>query len=165
MDSYMETQTHMDIHTHTQSVFIVNVILGLCVIIACFACLERLFLNVLFVSSDCFFYFSFHSGSLFGMLPAHITGFVFMCVHTYLLVCLSVRMYVCACECVCLVFWPQSISQYRTSLFSLPVCSASSGSGTIMYGSVCGYTVRRYPRGCQTVNLFDSPSCFCAIWI
>lgn len=67
--------------------------------------------------------------------------------HECVLVCLVTFikikwMGVCVCVCLCvLVLWPQSVSQYRTSLFSVPSCSDGSGSGTIIYGSVCAYTV------------------------
>lgn len=96
-----------------------------------------------FISSVCFFCLSFHS---LGMLPVFITGFVFLYVFS---TCLLVSVRMCACIFgpgwlyvsvgVCLVLWPHSVSQYRASLFSVPSCSASSGSGTVMYGSVCGY--------------------------
>lgn len=59
------------------------------------------------------------------------------CVHEYLTFwCLNVWFYtqmnVWVCVCVCAVVWPQSVSQYRTPLSSLPSCSASSGSGRIV---------------------------------
>lgn len=109
----------------------------------------------IFVSSDYFFYFFFFplSGWLFGMLPALITGFVFMCV-LYMLTSLSVCMYVCLYVwCICLVLWPQSVSQYRTSLFSVPGCSAGSGSGIYRSDILCSTEVSL----CISVQL---PSCF-----
>lgn len=115
-----------------------------------------------FVNSVCLFFFSFHS--LTRMLPVYHWVCFYLFTHTYLSVCMHGYMIMALWTkimgvCAYLVVWPQSISQYRAPLFSVPSRSISFSSGNIIFASVCMYT--GYIGACVCLSLYV---CMCISW-